>query len=132
MHQSLPQPLTFTPSAVIGLDAVSSVTFHPDFVEFHGPAHTARIDFVSIARWTRFAWFYRLLVRLGLGVRGSPLVGDRDWFHPPSGRYFRFYTSPQITIYLPNESENTSYDQTLFRRIQAVLESGGFSTLDCG
>jgi hypothetical protein len=90
------------------------------------------IDFVSIAKWNQCGWLYRSIARLGLGVRGRPSVADRDWFHPPSGRFFRFYTKPVIAVYMPDEPRELSYDQTTFCRIQNVIALGGFCTFDLG
>lgn len=59
-------------------------------------------------------------------------VGDRDWFHPPSRRFFRFFTDPPITIYMPDEPRETNYGDTLVRRVQDVMSLGGFTTFDLG
>lgn len=90
------------------------------------------VRFSDIAQWPRCGWFYRGLVRLGLGVRGRPSVAAREWFHPPARRFFRFYTEPTITVYMPDEPDDVSYGQTSFRRLQDILEAGGFSTDDLG
>lgn len=65
-------------------------------------------------------------------MNGWPSVADRDWFHPPAERFFRFYTDPPITVFLPNEPRETSYRETTFRRVQDVLMVGGFTTFDLG
>ena len=49
----------------------------------------------------------------------------------PTERFVRFYTTPAITVYLPDDAP-TVYDFTLFRRIQNVIAAGGYSTLDLG
>jgi hypothetical protein len=42
--------------------------------------------------------------------------GDRDWFHGPPDRFFRFFTTPPITVYIPDES-GVEYGHTVFRRL---------------
>jgi hypothetical protein len=124
--------LRFTPSAIEGLSAVTEVTVFPDRLEMLSEGNRVVIRFLDIARWPRFSLISRLRACLGRGVRGYPAVADRDWFHPPSGRFFRFYTKPPITIYLPDEPRETRYEQTLFRKVQDVLIHGGFGTCDLG
>jgi hypothetical protein len=58
-------------------------------------------------------------------------VGDRDWFHDPPDRFFRFFTTPPVTVYMPNES-GVEYEHTCFRRLQDVIAEGGFITHDLG
>src|SRR6266581_2368139 len=110
--------LRFAPSAVEGLPSVSEVVVFPDRLELLSQEKRTVIHFLDIARWHRHGWLYRPLARLGWGVRGRPSVADRDWFHPPSRRFFRFFTGPPVTIYLPDEPADTSYGHTMFRRVQ--------------
>ena len=42
------------------------------------------------------------------------------------GRLFRFFTAPPVTVFMPDEPPETSYGQTMFRRVQDVLAAGGF------
>jgi hypothetical protein len=86
--------LRFVPSAFEGLPAVREVTAFPDRLELEMEEKAVVIRFLDIARWYRCGWLYRPLARLGGKVRGWPSVADRDWFHPPSRRFFRFYTQP--------------------------------------
>jgi hypothetical protein len=124
--------LWFVPSAVEGLPAVTEVAVFPDRLELLSEGKWVVIRFLDIARWYRRGWLYRPLARLGLGVRGWPSVADRDWFHPPAARFFRFFTQPPLTVYMPDEPPETSYGQTMFRRVQDVLAEGGFGTFDLG
>jgi hypothetical protein len=124
--------LRFVPSAVEGLPAVSEAVLYSDRLELLSASRPVVIRFLDIARWYRHGWFYRPLARLGLGVRGWPSVADRDWFHPPLGRFFRFYTSPPVTVFMPDEPRETPYAETMFRRVQEVMAQGGFSTFDLG
>ena len=121
----------FVPSKVQGLPAVTEVAVFPDRLELLSAGKWIAIPFLDIARWRRWGWLYRPLARMGW-VRGYPAVGDQDWFHPPSGRFFRFFTDPPLTVYMPDEPRDTTYGQTLFRRVQEVMGQGGFSTFDLG
>ncbi|MGL4465450.1 MAG: hypothetical protein ACRC1K_25140 [Planctomycetia bacterium] len=124
--------LRFAPSAVEGLPGVTEAVVHPDRLELLSEGKWVVVRFVDVARWHRLGWLYQPLARLGFGVRGWPLVADRDWFHPPADRFFQFHTDPPITVYLCDEPSETNYGQTLFRRVQDVLAVGGFSTFDLG
>jgi hypothetical protein len=124
--------LRFVPSAVDGSPAVTEAVVFPDRLELLSEGKWVTIRFLDIARWHQFGWLYRLLAWLGFGVRGHPVVADKDWFHPPSGRFFRFFTAPPITVYMPNEPTETNYGQTIFRRVQDVMAVGGFGAFDLG
>lgn len=125
-------PLRFVPSAVDGLPSVTEAAVFSDRLELLAEGNWVVVRFLDIARWRRSGWLYRSLARLGLRVRGWPSVADRDWFHPPAQRFFRFYTSPAITVYMPDELREMNYSETMFRRVQDVLALGGFSTFDLG
>lgn len=127
------QPLRFKPSAVDGLDDVTEAALFPDRLELHTGEGPVVICFRDIAKWIGFRrHFYRCLARIGGSIIGWPSVADRDWFHPPSRRFFRFYTSPPITVFLQDEPRETRYHKTLFRRIQDTIAKGGFTTFDLG
>ena len=132
MANSREDGLRFVPSAVEGLPSVTAAAVFPDHLELLSEDRWVVIRFLDIARWYRRGWLYRPLARLGYGVRGRPTVADRDWFHPPSGRFFRFYTRPPVTVYMPDEPADTTYAATIFRRIQDVMAAGGYSTFDLG
>lgn len=132
MANSTEDSLRFVPSAVDGLPAVTEAVLFPDRLGLLSEGKWVVIRFLDIARWYRHGWFYRPLARLGLGIWERPSVAERDWFHPPAGRFFRFYTEPRVTIYMPDEPPETNYGQTLFRRIQSVLAAGGFGSDDLG
>src|SRR5205085_9112553 len=85
------------------------------------------IRFVDIARWHRRGWLWRPLAHLGW-ARGCPAVADRDWFHPPSGRFFAFYTKPPLVVYMPGEPADLSYGATMFCRVHNIIRAGGFGT----
>jgi hypothetical protein len=124
--------LRFQPSSADGLPAVTEAVVYPDRLELLSEGTWVVIRFLDIARWYGRDGLYRMVARLGLGVRGWPVMAERDWFHPPAQRFFRFYTWPPITIYMPHEPDGTSYGETTFRRIQDVLAKGGFGTMDLG
>lgn len=122
----------FVPSAVEGMASVTEVVVFPDRLELFSLNQRVVIRFLDIAQWYQHGWAYRTLARCGFGVKGWPSVADRDWFHPPAGRFFRFYGVPPITVFMPDESRDIPYGETMFRRIQDVLAVGGFVTFDLG
>ncbi|WP_165248439.1 hypothetical protein [Paludisphaera soli] len=124
--------LRFVPSGVDGLPDVAEVVFFPDRLELLSQGRWVVVRFLDIAQWPHDGWFYRLLARLGLGVRGRAYVADRDWFHSPDRRFFRFFTEPPITVYMADEPFETDYGSTLFRRLQDVILEGGFCSWDLG
>lgn len=124
--------LRFVPSAVEGRPDVTEAAIFPDRLELLSAGTPVVIRFLDIARWHRHGWLYRPLAQLGWGVRGHPSVADRDWFHPPAGRFFRFYTAPPVTVYLPDEPPELGYGETMFQRVQHVIRLGGFGTFDLG
>jgi hypothetical protein len=125
------ESLRFVPSNVEGLASVTEVAVFSDRLELLSGGKWVAIRFLDIARWYRNGWLYGPLARLGL-VRGDPVVADRDWFHPPSGRFFRFFSEPPITVYMPDEPVDLDYGETMFLRVQNVIRSGGFGTFDLG
>ena len=124
--------LRFVSSGVEGLPDVTEVAVFPDRLELLSEGKPVVIRFLDIAHWYRRGWLYRPLARLGFGVRGWPSVADRDWFHPPAGRYFRFYTAPPVRVYMPDEPRELDYGKTMFRRVQNVIGLSGFTTFDLG
>ena len=123
--------LRFTPSRVEGLADVTEVAVFPDRLELCAAGRWVSFRLDDIAEWPRPVWLRRTMARLGYPPAWLP-VGKRDWFHPPAERFFRFFTEPPITVYMPDEPPETPYPQTLFRRVQDVLQAGGYSTWDLG
>src|SRR4051812_6648944 len=119
--------LLFVPSRVEGLPDVTEVAVYPDRLELLSAGRWGSFRFADIAAWPRPDFLWRRLARLGWRLRWLP-VGERDWFQPPSERFFRFYTRPLIVVYMPDEPTATNYGSTLFRRVQDVMLEGGFST----
>ncbi len=127
-----PEPcLRFVPSRVEGLTDVSEVIVRPDRLELRSDGEWVVLPFDRMARWPRPAPLWRLAARHGWRPWWLP-VGDRDWFHPPRDRFFRFYTDPPLTVFLADEDRGIGYSDTLFRRVQEVIESGGYNTYDLG
>lgn len=125
--------LRFVPSAVEGMPEVTEAVVFLDRLELLSEGKWVVVRFLDIARWDHWlGWLYRLLARFGGRVRRRPMVADRDWFHPPAGRFFRFFTAPPITVYMPDEPPETGYAHTIFRRVQDVMFAGGFGTFDLG
>ena len=123
--------LRFVPSRVEGLPDVSEVAIYPDRLELQSAGKWVVFRFTDLARWPRPAWLRRLLFRAGWRPRWLP-VADRDWFHLPRDRFFAFYTRPPVIVYLTDDDPGVGYDETLFRRIQAVIGAGGFEYLRSG
>jgi hypothetical protein len=123
-------PLRFAPSRVDGVPGVTEVAVFPDRLELASPDSRRVIPFADIARWPSPRWLWRRLFRIGWRPRWLP-VADRDWFHPPADRFFAFYTTPPIVVYMPDEA-GVEYPETCFRKVQDVLGSGGFTTFDLG
>jgi hypothetical protein len=123
--------LRFVPSRAEGLPAVTEVAVYPDRLEVLSAGRWVSFRLADIAVWPHPAFLRRWLASLGWRPRWLP-VGERDWFHPPSERFFRFYTRPPLVVYMPDEPPETNYGSTLFRRVQDVMRAGGFDTWDMG
>jgi hypothetical protein len=123
--------LRFVPSRVDGLPGVTEVVVYPDRLELLSAGCWVTFLFADIASWPRPAWLWRRLARLGWRPRWLP-VGECDWFHPPSERFFRFYTRPPIVVYMAEESTETDYGNTLFWRVQELMLVGRFNTWHLG
>ena len=123
--------LRFVPKGVEGLPSVAEVAVFPDRLELLSAGWWVTIRLADIARWPWPQWLWRWLARLGLR-RGSAVVGERDWFRDQApDRFFRFYSRPLLTVYMPDE-DGVEYGQTLWVRLQEVLMRGRFTTFDLG
>ncbi|MFO0843944.1 MAG: hypothetical protein U0797_16360 [Gemmataceae bacterium] len=122
--------LRFVPSRVKGLPGVTEVAVLPDSLALFSEGRWVVIPLADIATWPRPRWLWRLLARLGWRPSWLP-VADRDWFHLPQDRFFRFYTTQPLVVYIPDEA-GVAYGQTCFRRLQDVIARGGFGTFDLG
>src|SRR6185312_15720109 len=59
-------------------------------------------------------------------------VDDRGGFHPPRERFCLCDTDPPLKVFLGVEDREIGRGATLLRRVQDVIESGGFHTRDLG
>jgi hypothetical protein len=121
----------FVPSRVDGLPNVTEVVVYPDRLELLSAGEWVTHRFADIADWFWPAPLWRWLFRMGWRQRWLP-VGERDWFHPPSERFFRFYTRPRIVVFMPDEPSDIDCGSTLFYRVKEVMREGGFTTWDLG
>jgi hypothetical protein len=122
--------LRFVPSRVEGLPAVTEIAVFPDRLEVLSAGQWVVFHFADIARWPRPKSLRRYLCRIGWRPSWLP-VGERDWFHWPAERFFRFYTTPPLVICMPVD-EPQDYGKSYFSRLQEVIRSGGFHTGDLG
>jgi hypothetical protein len=125
------ESIRFIPSRVEGLPDVAEVVIGPDRLDLYSAGRWISFRFVNIATWPHPRAFWRWLARQGWWPHWLP-VGERDWFHPPSERFFRFYTKPPLTIYLNDEPREASWEKTRFGQIVETIREGGFNTWDLG
>jgi hypothetical protein len=119
------------PSRVEGAADVLEAFVYPDRLELVGESRRSIIKFADIARWPWPKRFWRAMFAIGVRPRWLP-IADRDWFHPPRDRYFRFYTNPVLTLYMPVDEIEDKYAATHFVQIRQVIHSAGFHTNDLG
>jgi hypothetical protein len=125
----VPRSVQFTPSRVEGLPAVSEVIVFPDRMELACEGRLVTVRFAEIAKWPRPRWLAPLRKRVG-----RPMwlpVADRDFFHAPPDRFFRFYTNPPLVVYMP-VGDSYSPQASCFAAVKQVLGAGGFDTFDLG
>ncbi len=123
--------LWFVPSRVEGLPDVTEAVVAPDRLILLSRGRWASVSFAEIAHWPRPTRLRRWLAQLGWRPCWLP-VGEHDGFHPPSARFFRFFTRPPIVVSLADEPRDRDYGSTLFARVRNVLREGGFHTWDLG
>ncbi len=122
--------LRFVPSAAEGLPSVSEVVVHPDRLEVKSQGKWLTFPFKEIAR-PQESRLLSIVKRLFGTTPCPPMVADKDWFHPPKDRFFRWYTQPPLVTLMP-EDELEEYGASYFVRIQEVLRSGGYAAFDLG
>jgi hypothetical protein len=115
---------------VEGLGEVIEVAVWPDRIELLSSGTWLVRRFENLARWPEPGWVWRWLFRRGVRPKFLP-VGERDWFHEPSGRFFKFYTDPPLRVCMPAD-EVEEHEGSYFLRVRRVVESGGFHTFDLG
>ena len=125
---SSPLSVSFRPSRVEGIEGVTEVQ-----------VSRAHLDLLVAGVWLRLPFRAFRSPREGRVVgafrrllgRTPRLVGERDWFHPAGEKFFRWYTSPPITTFLP-ASGDQDWSKSLFLRVQEVLWAGNCGTFDLG
>ena len=120
----------FTPSRVDGIASVSSVTVLPDSLELETLDGTQQIQFRKIGRRQESLLMHGIKRLCGIEP-SAVMVADRNWFRAPQDRYFRFYTDPRLTVYMPSD-DSVNYTESVFFQIQAVVRQGGYATFDLG
>lgn len=120
----------FVPSRVDGLPDVTEVLVRPDRLEVLSAGQWLVFPFEDLAEWPRPAWLWRLVSRLGFRPRWLP-VAERDWFHRPPERFFKFFTRPRVVVYMPAD-EPAEHRLSNFWRVQQVIMAGGFNSYDLG
>jgi hypothetical protein len=119
----------FVPSRVEGLPDVTEVAIYPDRLELLSAGHLKTILYEDLAERPRPRWWWRFTARWAR--RGGTYIGERDWFHLPVERFVRFFTSPPLVIYMPDET-GVAYGSTVFCRMHLVMAAGGYGTYDLG
>jgi hypothetical protein len=119
--------LRFVPSRVDGLPNVTEAVIRRDRLELLADARWAAYRFAEMSEsaWRGQRW--RRLLQLVGWRGGAHHVGERNFCHAP--RFFRFFTKPRITVYLPDEPRK-GYAETLFFRVSSTIQAGGFATYD--
>ncbi|PQO38718.1 hypothetical protein C5Y96_02220 [Blastopirellula marina] len=133
MQQETHEPdfkITFTPSRVEWFTDVTSVTVWPTGLQVETPDGTQSFRFEEIGK-IQESGIMRFMRKLGGAKPFGMLVADRDWFHPPQDRFFRFYTDPPMKVYMPSD-DTVGYEESVFFRVQAVIRCGGYETFDLG
>ncbi len=119
--------IRFTPAAVDGRESVSGVAIFPDRLELFDKDGT-----IETVRFSRIGKRQTSLPASLLRFQrpGPKMVAERCFFPKPSDCFFRFYTHPPITVYMPADEEPNDYTETTFFQVRRVIESGYFSTFD--
>lgn len=109
----------FRPSRVEGADGVVLVTVSPRDLRLFTADTVRVVQFADIARQSRPAG-------------RSLCIADRDWFHAPPDRFFRFYTTSPLTVFMPLDDAQ-DWESSCFARIEGIIHSDGlFTTADLG
>jgi hypothetical protein len=119
----------FTPSRVEGLSHITEIAVYCNRIEFYSDREPEIIYFEEIAKPAGSS-FSRVINRL-FGGHNLLMIGERDWFHEPKDRFFRIFTEPQITFYMP-VNDTSDYGNCCFTRILNIILSARYSTWDLG
>lgn len=122
------ESVRFRPSRADGLPDVREVAIFPDRLEVNSQGRWLTIRFADIGR-RQEPLLVSLLKWLSFRRPYLRMVGERDYFHVPRDRFFRWYTDPPLTTYMPDD-EDPDYRRSLFPIIHCVMAKGGFHTFD--
>jgi hypothetical protein len=131
MRRTRDDRFQFVPSRVEGLPDVTSVTVFSDRIEIVSEGSVVIHRFAKVARWPMPGFLWRFLHFIGLRWRPG-LIANRDWFQKPADRYFQFFTSPPLKVFMPRNEIANDYISSFFLRLQTVVRQGGFDTIDLG
>jgi hypothetical protein len=110
----------FAPSKVEGLPDVDEVAVFPDRLEVRSAGAWQVFPFKDMPEGPSAP-----PVLFGLGG-ARPRVADLLYVREPySDSYFRFYTDPPLTVYMPADGPALS-PHSVFWRVQQVLKRGGY------
>ena len=124
------QIVSFAPSRVDGLENVKKVIVYRYKIKLETPEKTFVYRFGRIATWPDPAWLNQIRALLGTPPKWLP-VADRDSFHAPPDRFFRFYTKPPIKIFMPINDKN-NLEESTYWKVREILWQGGYNSSDLG
>lgn len=128
MGEHTPNEVSLIPARVDGIDAVSRITIRPTEIEIHSEEASRVFRFSDIGRH-QISLISRIVRRLTLQYQPPKMVGERTMdirLENPVG-FIRFYTDPEIDVYLPTDDKRMETKL----RINEIIRSGGYSTWDC-
>ena len=123
-------PLRFIPTKCEGLPDVTEVDVFTDRLEIKSAGALHVYHFEDMVQWPRHHWIFSILEKFHLRSRWRP-IGERDWFHKPGERFFRFFTTPPIQIYIP-DTEEMDYHHSIYLKVLKIILKGGYDTSDLG
>ena len=122
-------PVRFAPSRVLGMARVEEVAVWPDRLEVRTAAGWRAFPFAGIAAPQEPGWVAALKRRTG-GRPFRPHVAELVYVREPYAEsFFRFYTEPRLTVYMPAGGPALAPD-SVFWRVQEVLRRGGYAADD--
>jgi hypothetical protein len=122
--------IEFVPTKCEGIADVSKVEVYSDRMVIIAQGGEIELFYSSLAKWPKPVFLSKLLTKIWIWPSFLP-VADRDWFNAPGKRYFEFYTSPRIKLYVP-DTEEMGYGDSIFFKVREVIENGKYSTFDLG
>lgn len=114
--------IEFVPTKYEGIAGVSKVEVYSDRLVIFTQDGEVELSYSSVARWPKPVFLSKLLTNIWIWPSFLP-VADRNWFNTPGKRYFEFYTSPRIKLYVP-DTEEMGYSDSIFCKVREVIENG--------